>query len=218
MSPDVVFLDIEMPGLTGLQVAKTLQNEFKGVVVFITAFSHYAVSAFEVDAFNYLVKPINDDKFSLLLDKIYGAFNAGKSADFQLKSLTFLEENKYLTEKSKSHNYLQRISLRDGKEIRIIDVATIFYIESAGNYLGITNAEGTIIQRMTMKQIHSMVDPSEFIRCHRSHIINRRFIESMKVRDNTIFICTRDGKSHDVSRRYLKSVREFFKHWKKVNN
>jgi len=209
LTPDIVFLDIEMPVLSGVQVAKESMDWFKGAVIFVTAFSHYAVSAFEVNAFNYLVKPIDDDKFNSLVDKILTLSSLKHSARLslsQLKYLTLEESSETTINKPK---YLHRLSLKDGNNIFIVDVSTIQYIESAGDYLGVTTEKGTLIQRMTMKQLQLLLDPREFIRCHRSHIVNRHFIDSFVTQSEHTVIKTSDGKEHQVSRRYLSAVKQF---------
>lgn len=213
LSPDLVFLDIEMPALSGIEVAQDAKPWFKGTTVFVTAFSHYAVSAFEVEAFNYLVKPINDKKFEELLTRLLSVRELGASIDpqneFSLTEIRELHKNNAQKAEAKRNSHLQRISLKDGLDIKIVNVDDIQYIESAGDYLGVTTEQGTLIQRMTMKQILTLLDPNQFIRCHRSHIINRRFIDSFSASDNQALITTLDGREHLVSRRFLSAVRQF---------
>jgi len=209
LKPDIVFLDIEMPVLSGLQVAIESQSWFKGALIFVTAFSHYAVSAFEVNAFNYLVKPIDDDKFYSLLDKVKELSQFEHSTGLslsQLKHLGLADSSETSDNKAK---YLHRLSLKDGSTICIVDVSTIQYIESAGDYLGVTTEKGTHIQRMTMKQLQLLLDPMQFIRCHRSHIVNHNFIKSFTTHSEQAVIITLDGKEHQVSRRYLSAVKHF---------
>jgi two-component system LytT family response regulator len=209
LSPDIVFLDIEMPLLSGLEVAKESQSWFKGAIIFVTAYSHYALPAFEVNAFNYLVKPIDDNKFNDLLNKIQELCQLKQSAGLNLSQLKFLApEGKSAAVEPKAQ-YLQRLSLKDGSNVCIVNVASIHYIESAGDYLGVTTENGTHIQRMTMKQLQTLLDPNHFIRCHRSHIVNRHFINAFTAQRDCSVITTLDGKEHQVSRRYLGAVKHF---------
>lgn len=206
LAPDVVFLDIEMPALSGLQAAFQSHTWFNGAIVFITAFSHYAVDAFEVEAFNYLVKPIKDTKFQQVLDKLYQLQQMQVQQKLNVQMLKQLSKQQSNDTQNNS-KYLQRISLKDKQAIHIIDVKDIYYIESAGNYLGVTTNKGTYIQRLTVKQMSALLDPQQFIRCHRSAIINKSYIESLTTKEKETVIKTLDGKSHPVSRRYSATVK-----------
>lgn len=206
LTPDVVFLDIEIPSLSGLQVACQSYPWFNGAIVFITAFSHYAVEAFEVEAFHYLVKPIKDNKFQQVLKKLCQLQQMQAQQKLNIHMLKQLSKQQNDVHQG-NNKYLQRISLKDKQEIHIIDVNNIHYIESAGNYLGVITNEGTHIQRLTVKQMAALLDPQQFIRCHRSTIINKNFIESITTKGKETMIKTLDGKLHQVSRRYSAAVK-----------
>lgn len=196
LQPDLVFLDIEMPGGDGLTLAEQL-SEHEGLqVVFITAYAQHAHKAFRVDAVDYLLKPIMDDQFAQMMDKCRrrkATKPAPPSPDEQAR-------------------YLTRLALKDGTNTHMIPVQQVESLISAGDYLCIRifDRRGTwvMVHRTTLKSMETLLDPAHFQRCHRSHMVNIQQITQFTRDPDTLV--TQSGESHPVSRRYLTRVKSWF--------
>lgn len=165
---DVVFIDIEMPGLSGLNLIKSLKTLPK--VVFITAYTDYAVDAFELDAADYLVKPVTFERFVKTAQKISG----GKDYHSSLNELT---------QQSSS------IFLKVDRRLVQIPLTSIIYVEGLGDYLKVHTREQTYITYMSLGKIESLLPALAFIRIHRSTIVNKgliQFIEGNFIRINNV--------------------------------
>ncbi|MBO3697946.1 LytTR family DNA-binding domain-containing protein [Roseivirga sp. E12] len=154
---DLIFLDIEMPEISGLALAKTLNKNTS--IIFTTAFRDYAVDGFDLRAIDYLLKPIRPERFKEAIEK-YKAIRAGKGEASQ---------------KVNSDNHLFVRS--DRKMIKII-LGEILYIESLSDYLKIHTKKGLIITRETLTSIHEKLHPDQFLRIHRSFIVNCHHLRS----------------------------------------
>lgn len=161
---DLVFLDINMPGLSGLQLLDQLS--VRPHVVFATAYSEYAVDSYEYDAADYLLKPIEFDRFAKAVQKV------------KKLMMTNVEEKIGVLSK-----YL---FLKDGyKQVKIC-IAEIFYIQSDGNYLNVFTPTGRVNTRMTLNQMIDQLPSSSFIRVHNSYVVNIEQIE--RIENNQIII------------------------------
>lgn len=153
---DVVFLDIEMPGLTGLNFIRSLKMSIK--VIFITAYAEYAVDAFEIDAIDYLVKPVTFERFLKSVQKIT------------------LSKIEFSTDRSKPVE-ITYIFLKIDRRLIKIDLSTIMYIEGFGDYLKVYTTGHSYVAYMTMHKLESLLPASGFMRIHRSTIVNIAFIQ-----------------------------------------
>lgn len=162
LQPDVIFLDINMPKLSGLEASDKLPPRVK--IVFITAYDEFAVQAFRKNALDYLVKPIKDNEFHEVLEKI----NAQLAQQEQLEDLAKLEHTKY----SNSDKFLKRISIKIDGEYRLFDTTSIDSVQSVKDYLCLKINGQTYIIRQTMKELTALLDPALFVRCHQSHLVN----------------------------------------------
>ena len=151
---DVVFLDIEMPGITGLNFIKSLKICPK--VIFITAYTSYAVDAFEIEATDYLVKPVTFERFLKAIQKL-NLSNKTSLVTMQPADITF-------------------IFLKVEKKLVKVELAEMMYLESMGDYLKVHTIHQVYITYMTLNKLESLVPASRFIRIHRSTIINTSFI------------------------------------------
>ena len=153
---DVIFIDIEMPGITGLNFIKSLKIAPK--VIFITAYAEYAVDAFEIDAIDYLVKPVTFERF--------------------LKAVQRVELNENLPELLQQQTLnLSYIFLKVDKRLVKIDLSSIVHIEGLGDYLKVHTTHQTYVTYMTLGKLESLLPASVFIRIHRSSIVNSSFIQ-----------------------------------------
>ncbi|WP_019027870.1 LytR/AlgR family response regulator transcription factor [Colwellia piezophila] len=227
---DLMFLDIQMPGLNGFQVIESIieQGLSMPVVVFVTAFDQYALKAFEVHALDYLLKPADEERLAQTIDKIKYYFKgavdtAHKSKlvrlvsdvtgnDYQ-KILAELENNQELSLSS----YSDVLAIKDAGEVSRVPVKDILWIDAAGDYMCVhtlenkqsTLKENTYILRKTMKELETCLDPKQFIRNHRSTIVNKNFIAKFCSQVNgEYFLVLKNGKELKVSRSYKDKVKQ----------
>ena len=195
LQPDVIFLDIQMPGMDGLSAAEKLKERSNAVVVFVTAYDEHALEAFRVNAIDYLVKPVDDKQFADTLTRVKVRVAMKRAA-------------LYAAPKQEEETYLKRLGIKDGKTISMLDVASIEHIESAGDYLCIFAGGETHIQRQTLKSLLDLLDPNKFIRIHRSHAINVKFLSSLDEDENGLNALMKSGHKLSISRRFQKPVRQ----------
>lgn len=157
--PDLIFLDIQMPKINGFEMLELLEKPPS--VIFTTAFDEYAIRAFESHAVDYLLKPFNQERF----DKAVGKWmESPKQAEAETKNL--------LETAARSPVQNNRIVVKNGSKIKIIPVHDIFYLEAADDYVKIHTAEGYFLKNKTMAYFEQLLDSHQFVRSHRSYIIN----------------------------------------------
>lgn len=161
--PDLIFLDVQMPRLSGFEMLELLDEP--PAVIFTTAFDQYAMDAFEANAIDYLLKPITRERFDKAIEKWLKTAGTAKP----IQALPALTEGA-------AAGYAQRIVVKDRGAIRIIPAADIHYIEAADDYVKIFTADGTFLKKATMGHIEASLDPAQFVRVHRSAIIPVRQI------------------------------------------
>lgn len=216
--PDVVLLDVQMPGLTGFDVVQTIGPQNMPVTIFVTAYDQHALQAFDVAAIDYLLKPFEDERFNEAIDRArrYIRLEAVDAAREQL--LDLLEATGDESQKEESRNiessngtdaerkddgYLERIPVRKAKEIRIVPATTVAYVKSDGPYAELHTADGSKhLIRESMKSLAKQLNPQQFCRIHRSTIINLDFVESVEPNYNDRYVVRLvTGERLDVSRR-----------------
>lgn len=226
---DLMFLDIQMPGLNGFEVIESIieQGLTMPVVVFVTAFDQYALKAFEVHALDYLMKPADEERLAQTIEKIQQYFkntanSAHKSKLVRLVSdVTGNDYQKILSELDNDQelsisSYSDVLAIKDGGEVNRVPVKDILWIDAAGDYMcvhAITNEkansqESTYILRKTMKELEACLDPKQFIRNHRSTIVNKHVIDKFCSQVNgEYFLVLKNGKELKVSRSYKDKVK-----------
>ncbi|MEZ4647742.1 MAG: LytTR family DNA-binding domain-containing protein [Candidatus Eisenbacteria bacterium] len=199
--PDLVLLDISMPGRDGFGVLEGLAPEERPPAIFVTAYDAHALQAFEVHALDYVLKPIREDR---LRDALLRA-RAGLSSDAQRIALS-TEELRQLGEHSKSTTdgpYLERLLVRGSNGIRVIPVSDVRHLSSDGDYVEIHGTHGTELMRSTLQSLVDRLDPRRFVRIHRSHVV--RIDDVAEVHgaangDGSVLL--RSGEELPVSRTY----------------
>lgn len=173
-NPDLVFLDIQMPKLTGFEMLELLEKV--PPVIFTTAFDQYAIQAFDVNAIDYLLKPISFDRFKTSIDRIVQQKeqNIQGSIDIQ----------RFAVEQART---LERIVVKDGQKIHVINLAHVEYIEAQDDYIMIYTTEGKYLKKQTMKSLEDKLDPSQFIRVHRSYFVNIEFVKQVVLVEKDIY-------------------------------
>ena len=219
--PDVVFLDIQMPGMSGFEVLAHLPQESLPVVVFVTAYDQYAVQAFEAHAVDYLLKPIDDVRFGTALTRVREHVRAKSAAHQRDRPLQIIAEitgcGELALDELLAHGRKaiegQRpevLPIRQGRETVRVPVGSIQWIDAAGDYMCIHAGGDTHILRGTMKELEEILDPKLFQRVHRSTIVNLRLVKSLRAHMNGEYFLTLEG-GHELklSRTYRDKVEYF---------
>jgi len=219
LSPDIVFLDIQMPGMDGFDVIMELRDERLPAIVFVTAYDEFAIKAFEVSAVDYLLKPIEDERLAEALSRARRFIgqrraNAQKNLLLRLVSEITGEPVKSIAElKQKGIHKIKRkeprkLAIRDGGKTTWVNQEDIEWIDAAGDYMCVHALGETHIMRKTMKQLERELD-SEFLqRIHRSTIVNIRKIREMQSHINgEYFLTLSSGHTVKLSRTYKSKLK-----------
>ena len=203
--PDLVFLDIQMPDLDGFGVIDKLDPHNAPFIIFATAYHEYALKAFDVHAIDYLLKPFDDERFSESLIKA--------KEQLQMKTTSQLTEKlmKAVREIQHEHSsYARHIIIRDrGREFEM-DLDDVIYAEAEGNYVNFMLRDRHYLYRITMNALVSDLDPTKFLRIHRSFIVNRDKVASVKYNGNNEFLFRMEnGKEITSGRSYKESIGSF---------
>ncbi|MDB5668898.1 MAG: response regulator transcription factor [Alphaproteobacteria bacterium] len=216
--PDLVFLDIQMPGFDGFSVLQGLAEVEPPLVVFVTAYSDHAIRAFEAQAADYLMKPVEEDRLADTLERIRQRLAEKRSAEEAGKLKEALaevapeavEEVVATADDHAASRYEKMINIKDRGQIFRVDVDSIEKIDAAGDYMCIYTADNTLILRETMKDLEKRLDPRRFQRVHRSTIVNLDQVRQVKPHTNgECFLVLGSGAQVKVSRSYRDVVARF---------
>lgn len=201
--PDMVFLDIQMPGQSGMQLAEKLPPSC--VIIFITAYDKYAVEAFEFCAIDYLLKPFPDQRFYTALDKARRHLQEQKQSDYTQASQLL----GHLNEQG-GQLYKSRLIVKEPGRIRFIEVEHINFITGAGNYAEVHLFNGTcILHRETLTNLETQLDPNQFLRIHRSSLVRITSVCELKPNDNGEYsVILKSGNALTLSRRNKSKLTE----------
>jgi two-component system, LytTR family, response regulator len=197
LRPDVIFLDIQMPGFTGIDVAR--MADYEPIIVFVTAFEMHALEAFELNALDYLLKPFSNDRFLQTIARIEEAIDLKDSNHFKFRVAEMMKE-------SKRQPFLKVISVKAKGTWFDINLLDVGYIKTEGNYVRIYTKDRFYLHRVTIQELQEFLDPKYFMRIHRGVIINCQWIKSVKylvqnfeyrfsLIDNTALVSGRSYKS-----------------------
>jgi two-component system LytT family response regulator len=214
LSPDLVFLDIQMPGMDGFDVLRALDEDTMPAIVFVTAFDEYAVQAFEANALDYLLKPIEDDRLSEALDRVRRlhdqklAVRHRKSLFRLVGQITGEAVNSMHEIREKGVDRIRKteipkLAIRDSGSTTWVPQDEIDWIDAAGDYMCVHSKGETYILRMTMKKLEQALDPNILQRVHRSTIVNVHKVREMQSHINGEYFLTLDnGHTVKLSRSY----------------
>lgn len=169
--PDVIFLDIQMPGFSGLDVVRMAEHE--PLIIFVTAFEMHALEAFELHALDYLLKPFSNDRFAQTIARIEGAMEMKDSHHLQQRIAEWINERK-------TQRYLNVISVKAKGMWFDVNLQDVGYIKTEGNYVRIYTKDRFFLHRVTIQELHDTLDPKYFMRVHRGAIINCLWIKNVK--------------------------------------
>ena len=193
--PDLLFLDVQMPGLDGFGALEQLSADELPSVVFVTAYDEYALQAFEVHALDYLLKPFNRTRFQKTLRRAREHVLGRANGDLSRKLVSLLETLR------SNRQHLDRIVIRNAGRVTFLPTTEIDWIDAAGNYVKIYSGKDQHILRETLKNLEGRLDPAIFVRVHRSTILNVERIRELQplfhgdciaiLRDGTRITCSR---------------------------
>jgi two-component system LytT family response regulator len=195
LSPDVVFLDVQMPGMDGFEVLRALPRENLPSVIFLTAYERHALRAFEVHALDYLLKPVDDDRFSAAVQRARQMGDSASRLRMAERILQMLHLN--------CVTYPSRFPVRSGSRIQVVLTEDIEWVAAAGDYAELHSAGRCHLLRETMNSLEEKLDPSQFLRIHRSRIVRVRCIRELHAIENREYrVKLLDGSEHRSSRTY----------------
>ncbi|EGN75775.1 response regulator of the LytR/AlgR family [Idiomarina sp. A28L] len=221
-APDLVFLDIQMPGLNGFDVLRLIREQAAQMpaVVFVTAYDHYAIRAFEVRAIDYLLKPVDEERLAVAIARIGEELRTEQTSGYQQRLVKLVAEitggdvEEILQQLAEGkapliENYPDHIAIKDSGEITRVAINSIEWIDAAGDYMCIHAANQTHILRRTMKELEQELNPRLFQRIHRSAIVNLGQVEKLCSRQNGEYhLILQNGQELKVSRSYKDRIKQ----------
>jgi len=199
MKPDLLFLDIQMPGLNGFEVIQRMDTINMPPVVFVTAFDEYAVQAFEVHAVDYLLKPFDFERFQK-------AFNRALDSSKQKEDITDTI-NLLLEQTGKKQDFLTRILVKKDERITIVNTDQIKFIKSQGKYVEIHTKNTCHLIRRSLQSLQDQLDPRVFFRIHRSSIVNMDYMKELQALFHGDYnVVLKDDTELKLSRRYSQEI------------
>lgn len=210
--PDLIFLDVQMPGMSGIDVIEEIGRETMPVTVFVTAYDQYAIKAFDLAAVDYLLKPFDDERFEQALDRACDRI-ADQDVDAISRRLLHMLQEKdpslLKEEQETSEPYLERIAVQGRGKARIISVEDITHITADGSYAELHTSDGTHVIRERMKALASRLDPAKFVRVHRSAIVRLDEVELiLRSGGGNYAVRLDDGTTVSVSRGRIEDLQD----------
>jgi len=222
LEPDLMFLDISMPGLNGFGVIKKIQPELLPMVIFCTAFERYALDAFDVHAVDYIVKPLDEQRLHLAVRRAQVRYqeelHLGENKASLLGAIDAITANaekrqpgrEMARSNSSQLETVRKITIKDRDSIKLIKLDDIAWVDAAGDYMCVHAGGETHIMRCTMKHLLEELDDAAFKRVHRSTIVNLNCIEQVIPHTKGEYFLQMDnGERIKVSRNYRGAIRSF---------
>jgi two-component system LytT family response regulator len=199
LEPDLIFLDIQMPGDDGFRLLRSLPPASLPLVVFATAFAEHALEAFDANAIDYVLKPIDQPRFDQAMLRVKKHWHGLQAQRSDGGTSAYADGDR---------NYIRRISVHAGEHSRVIPVAEIDWIRADGNYVHIHVTGKRFLHRETLRHLQESLDPNHFLRIHRSIVVNVERVREV----HTLFqghaeVVLHDGTRLDLSRRFRASAR-----------
>lgn len=221
LKPDLVFLDIQMPGIGGFEVVKALDPSNMPIILFLTAYDEFAVQAFEVNALDYILKPIDEDRLHQALEKVRNQLHQKRALEHKqqlLKLVSSMSGKSFSSfdeiEGNEDGNLIAqeppRLAIRDGGHTTWVEHKDIEWIDAAGDYMCVHAGGTTHIMRITMKELERELDDSILQRIHRSTIVNIKHVKEMESHINgEYFLTLKSGHRVKLSRTYKNKLALF---------
>ena len=220
--PDLIFLDIQMPGMNGIEVVKALASDIMPIIIFTTAYDKYAVSAFDLNAVDYLLKPLDEKQVERAVQRAVLAYSSKNALsdvkqhlldalgqiDDSLPPRIVSDPINPVMGGNNPHN--EKLFIKDGSTVSLVSMIDIDWIDAAGDYMCVHSQGVTHVMRSTMKDLLGQLDPHFFKRIHRSTIINMSKIERATAHTKgEFFVYLSCDKQLKVSRSYGDVIREY---------
>ena len=220
LQPELIFLDIQMPGMNGFDVIKSLQTDIMPMVVFVTAYDQYAVDAFDLHAVDYVLKPLDSERIARSVERAIDRLKNDVDRSFKSPLIGAIEEISERASKEKpeeSVNNLpdgmkRKLLVRDSGVVKVIPFDDIDWVDAAGDYMCVHAVGETHVIRSTLRDLMTKLDDNLFVRIHRSTIVNvERVVSVTPLQKGGSLLHLTQGESLKVSRNYRDSIRKFFK-------
>jgi two-component system LytT family response regulator/two-component system response regulator LytT len=214
LRPDVVFLDVQMPGLTGFEVARRLlDTRAASQIIFVTAYDQHAIEAFEVNAVDYLLKPVEQGRLEVAVDRARRRIDSDRQAEPGVKNAAELEKIIQLVAERQSRR--ERLAIKVGERFLLVQAEDIIYASLADEGISVVTSQhaGTSNYR-TLDELHERLDPTVFWRVHRAHLVNiNKIKEIVPWFSRNYILRMKDEKSTEipVSRMQTRRLREYLK-------
>jgi two-component system LytT family response regulator len=203
LSPDIVFLDVQMPGADGFEVIKAVGPERMPIVVFVTAYDQHALRAFEVRALDYLLKPFDRERFQEALGRARSQIEGRESGDLGRRLLALVQDIRPGPPKT------ERLVVKSAGKLFFLRTDEIDWIEASGNYVRVHVGSESHLLRETMASLETKLDPNLFFRIHRSRIVNMERIKEMQPWFNGEYVVMlTTGVRLTLSRGYREKLQE----------
>ena len=221
LQPDVLFIDLQLPGLNGIEVVQVLQADIMPLIVFVSAYSEYAIDAFELNAIDYILKPVNLGRMQETIKRIRSKLSPQQGSDEKHRLLQALGTTSGLAI-SELEEWLERphrqlptpsrksliIKNSDNEKV-FVEVKNIIWIDAAGNYMCIHTQAETFIVRSTMKKLESELEQPMFSRIHKSTLVNIEYVKGIQsLNNNESMLDLGDNIKLKVSRNYSETVKK----------
>lgn len=212
---NLILLDVQMPEVDGFSVLEGLYRDShnpKPVVIFVTAYDQYALRAFDANAVDYLLKPYSDERFEIAIERALHVIHAGTVNTTVDQLVRLLDELKTSHDErvQKEPRYLDRVLLKERGRSHLLPVEKIRWIEAAGVYIKLHTRQGSYLQRELLGKIEARLDPSRFVRIHRSHLVNLdAVVEILQDSHGDYTLVLDEGSQLKLSRTY----RDRFQRW-----
>ncbi|HXV86562.1 MAG TPA: LytTR family DNA-binding domain-containing protein [Gemmatimonadales bacterium] len=205
--PDLLFLDVQMPGMSGLQVLQSLEAEARPVVVFTTAYDEYALHAFDQQAVDYLLKPFTDQRFAEALGRARRVLQGEEALAWRARVQAVLDGWPKGSAGTAAPLALDRFAVKRADAITIVPASTVDWIEAARDYVKLHAGREVYLIRATMTALETRLDPREFIRIHRSTVVRvDRIRELQPFFHGDYVVVLKDGTKLRMSRSYRPAV------------
>ena len=203
--PDVIFLDIEIPDFSGVELLKKVSPEARPITVFVTAYDAYAIDAFDLFAIDYLLKPFTQKRFDQTISRIKEKVRDKRGNQLLGYEHSLKQFMSWMSQQLDQPN--KKISVLVGKKTYFIQVDDIQYIIADGNYVNLYVRSDKHVIRETMSSLIEKLPSRKFLRIHKSHIINIEFVQELqREKQNNYYILMKDGKLLKISKMYQSSV------------
>ncbi|PWE01200.1 LytR/AlgR family response regulator transcription factor [Marinilabilia rubra] len=197
-TPDLLFLDVQMPKVSGLELLEVLDEV--PVVIFSTAYDQYALKAFEMSAVDYLLKPYSQERFDKAIEKVLDQLHSGSKTNTKEVIQNRLDA---------SNDFIDRIVVKTGNKMHVIPTGKVRFIEASEDYVMIYGEKSRHLKSQTMRYYENHLDPGNFVRIHRSYIVNVNFVERLEPYDKDTYVAIMtEGQRLKISRTGYRKLKE----------